>query len=45
MLCREVMTLLSVSCGTDIHCMGKMQSFLVLNLVAHIIVTTEPERF
>jgi len=24
--------------------MGKVQSFLVLNLVAHIIVTTEPER-
>lgn len=28
----------------QIHCMGKVQSFLVLNLVAHIIVTTEPER-
>jgi len=25
--------------------MGKVQSFLVLNLMAHIIVNTEPERF
>jgi hypothetical protein len=30
--------------GRHINCVGKVQSFLMLNLVAHVIIMTEPER-